>query len=114
MLLRKKIKISQYVIGTLINFSGALYFLGLENWKTLGILFLGFIANQLFLTMALLLMFSGKAKKRAALYFVLKFILLAAVMVFAMSKMPENVLFITLFYIFQLIILVISIKRITK
>ena len=110
--LRKKIKINKYLFGTVLNFSFALYVLKMN--MEVAILFLGFILNQIFLTMALQLMFSGEANKRASLYLVLKFMVLAGVMIYAMSKMPEKNLLITLFYIFQLIILVISIKRNTK
>jgi hypothetical protein len=59
-------------------------------------------------------MFSDKPNKRSALYFVLKFVVLAIVMIVAMNKMPGNIALITGFYIFQLIILVLSIKRNTK
>jgi hypothetical protein len=114
MQLNNKIKTTKYLIGTLINYTLALYFLGFDNYIITTSLFLGFIFNQIFLTLGLLEMFSDKPKKRSAIYFLLKFILLAIVMVVAMLKMPENIAIITGFYIFQLIILVLSIKRNTK
>jgi hypothetical protein len=114
MQLRKKIQINKYVLGTLINYSAGLYFLKIENYIIITVLFIGFISNQLFLALGLGNMFSDKPEKRATLYFILKFLILVIVMIVAMSKMPQNIALITGFYIFQLIILVLSIKRITK
>jgi hypothetical protein len=114
MQLRKKIQISKYLIGTLINYSAGLYFLKVENYILITALFFGFVCNQIFLGLGLTNMFSDKPNKRGALYFVLKFVVLAIVMIVAMNKIPGNIALITGFYIFQLIILVLSIKRNTK
>ena len=107
----KKINLSKYLIGTIFNILLSIKLIGIEHVQILSVFFMGVIINHLFLVLGSLNMFSTLAKKRAAIYFLGKFIIIVLIMVFAMRNLPENIILLTLFYIIQLIILVLSIKR---
>lgn len=110
----KKINVSKYLIGTILNLIISLKIIGIDNYKILLIFFLGVIFNHLFLILGVINMFNTQAKKRAALYFLGKFVVIVLIMVYAMQNLPKNIILLTIIYIIQLIILVLSIKRNTN
>lgn len=110
----KKIKTTKYLFGTILNVLIAIALFKIKDYSVLSILLIGIILNQWMLIMGLFTMLSDKPSFKSAIYFLMKFIILVSTIIYAMQKMPNNIVFITVFYIFQLIILVLSIKRIGK
>ena len=105
-----------YLFGTLTNYSLATYLVGLEKWLSVLVFFVGIMANHIFLVkgIAILLDVSDgpKKSKRTAVYLVAKSMVLIAIFIYILQVMPEKIIICTLVYIFQLIILVLSIKKI--
>tara|TARA_B100001971_G_scaffold213155_1_gene245612 strand:- start:207421 stop:207639 length:219 start_codon:yes stop_codon:yes gene_type:complete len=69
----------------------------------------GVLANQYMLLRGVQAITGENQKK--SFFLVLKFFILIAVFIFAMITMKKHLLILTFSYIFQLIILVLSIKR---
>jgi hypothetical protein len=115
--LKENLKINQFIALTLANYGFACYLVGVEYSFHLSVLFIGFFVNQVFLLLGVNnILNSGEKKrtKRTMFMFVGKFFVLVGVIVYALQNMNEKALYSLLFYIFQLIILIISIKRIPK
>ncbi len=87
--------------------------MGEQYAQHLALFFLGIVINHLFLYKGIqrLLDISKKSKK-TSLYLVAKSIVLMGIFFYVYQTMPEKILLCTLVYIFQLIILVLSIKKV--
>ncbi len=113
MSLTKKINSLLYLIGTSVNFYISIKLMGEQYAQHLALFFLGIVINHLFLYKGIqrLLDISKKSKK-TSLYLVAKSIVLMGIFFYVYQTMPEKILLCTLVYIFQLIILVLSIKKV--
>jgi len=98
-----------YIPGTLLNILLSLYLIGTNELIYVLIFFIGILINQWMLLQGVGSMMSEKQNKSMLL--VLKMFVLILIFIFAMIYLEEYVLFLTISYIFQLIILVLSIKR---
>lgn len=100
-----------YFVLSVANLAAFLYFAGEDFYKEGLIFYAGILLNHLFLALGV----SGmlKAQKKSFLL-IIKFFVLGAAFVFAMKTMPDLAGLCVLTYIFQLIILALSIKRDSK
>jgi uncharacterized membrane protein len=98
-----------YSILAIFNFSSLLYVIGTEHIVDISIFFAGLLVNQIMLLCGTKAVLNGEQNKSFLL--VLKFFILILVFIFAVYKLDKYILFLTFSYIFQLIILVLSIKR---
>jgi len=108
---------NRYLAGTLINMFSALIFINPEHYVTLLIFFITVLANQYFLyitVMGMLGELKYKFKIPAPVYGILKFVVIIFGFYYAMGRMVNKDLFLVSIYTFQLIILVLSIKRVMK
>lgn len=117
MQLKNKINLKWYVIGTLVNYCAAIYFLGIENIERVAFFLLLLLLNQYFLFLFGVTLLRIEKLRFAIPPFVLgllKFAFLILAFLYGFKYMEKQVLFLLVYYIFQLIILVISIKRVIK
>ena len=117
MLLKENLKIKLYLVLTIINILCANYIIGSSNVVPILTLFVGFVLNQLLLLYGVKKLTTPSLPSssiKILIIFVLKFSVLVATMIYALHSIPGQGAYCLLFYIFQLIILVISIKRIPK
>lgn len=98
-----------YSILAIFNYSTLIYVIGASEVINITIFFSGILFNQIMLLRGVSATLAGEQKKSFLL--VLKFFILILVFIFANYKLDKYILFLTLSYIFQLIILVLSIKR---
>lgn len=92
-----------------LNFAALLYVIGTSSILLISAFFIGILLNQYMLLRGVQSITGENQKK--SYFLVLKFFILIGVFVFAMFTMPKHLLILTFSYIFQLIILVLSIKR---
>lgn len=119
MLLKNKFSYLKYIFGTLLNigFVAAFYWGNLLVIKTSIVVILTSIVNHVFLLKSISMLLSqtsGKAEKqnfKILIYFILKTITLGLGMFIAMKYIPQHMHMAIILYIFQLIILALSIKR---
>lgn len=102
---------SIYIVLSAISFSGFLFLVGLDSWLPAVVLFGGVILNHYLLVKGVGALVKSKPKSA---YLVLKMFVLILVFIYAMHSMPEHILLSVFAYIFQLIILALSIKRDNK
>lgn len=100
-----------YFVLSLSNFILLVYFVGLNNAFRLVPFSAGVLINQFFLIKGVSGMLNSQ--KRSGLL-VLKFLVLAGAFVYVFYALPKSLIFCVLSYIFQLIILGLSIKRENK
>lgn len=98
-----------YSILATCNYLTVLYVIGTNEIVNLSAFFGGILLNQIMLLRGVRATLAGEQSKSFLL--VLKFFILILVFIFAVYKLDKYILFLTLSYIFQLIILVLSIKR---
>lgn len=111
----KMINLPLFIILTLGNLFGALYLLKFQEVSTVLILFACFVANQYMLVDgAKNLLDEDGNKKRSIIFLLLKFVIIIFAFWYAMQKSKENIYIFVGNYIFQLIILGLSIKNDTK
>lgn len=97
-----------YVPLTTMNLSWLMYVIGTIEFINVFIFFIGMLVNHSLLLHGVQSMMSENQKK--SYFLILKFFILIGVFIFAMITMPQYLLILTISYIFQLIILVLSIK----
>ena len=117
MSLKENLKSNRYIILTTINLLAANLVLGSTNLVPMIILFIGIIANQLLLLIGVKKLTTASSETssfKIFLIFIAKFAVLVFTMIYALHMLNNKAFYCLLFYIFQLIILVISIKRIPK
>lgn len=117
MFLKNNFNLFKFLILTLINWCIAICLIGAELSLVVTILFLGFISNQLLLLYGVnqvTLRNNNTSAFKLIIIFIGKFLILAGSVVYALSCLEDSAMYALIFYIFQLIILVISIKRIPK
>ena len=117
MQIKNKLHLNRYVIGTILNISIVYYSFGLEKFA-LGLFFLTcVIMNQLMLGI-LAADITGIEKNTTkiptSLLGALKLLILIFAFYYAMSNTQNMAIFLVIIYIFQLINLVLSIKRVIK
>jgi len=111
MQLRNNIKLVTYIILTSISYLTALY--NIQNILVISLFYLGIVLNQYFLYKYCLFFLGvteNKGKIPTFLYGLMKLVILVISFVFAMQSVKNIELFLIFIYIFQLIILVLSIK----
>ncbi|MAX67926.1 MAG: hypothetical protein QF441_15180 [Bacteriovoracaceae bacterium] len=117
MQIRNKLKVNWYVFGTMLNILWAIIFLGFEKTPFLLAFILMILLNQYFLAIIVSDM-TGIEKNTSLIPTwmcgALKLLVLVVAFYFGIRLYPASTLFLVGIYIFQLIILVISIKRIVK
>lgn len=102
-----------YTLLSLLNLFGFLYF-SEWNYEFL-IIYAGFIINQVFLTLGVKRLLSEEKKDfRVAIYLTGKFFVLGGVIFWGVTYSTISTKIIVLSYIFQLLILVISITKYSK
>jgi hypothetical protein len=118
MQLKSQISFLRYAILTALHVGATFYFVQKEDYFSLIIVFLAIIFNQLCLIFATKMMIFTDADKRdnglIFLLFALKFLTLAGGIYYGFYFFSGNKLVILLNYIFQLKILILSIKRYSK
>ena len=117
MQIRNKIYIKKYVLGTFLNFFCSTLGLGINNLSVIIIFFLCLVLNQFFLIAfgaKSLGLDKGSIFLPTPVLVIGKLLLLAFAFNFALIKLGNMVAFLVISYIFQLIILAISTKRIVK
>lgn len=108
----KTINFTTFSILTILNIAASLYFLKFQEVATVLILFTCFVANQFMLVDgAKNLIDDDGNKKRAILFLTAKFFVLIFAFWFAMRNNQEHLYIFIGNYIFQLIILGLSIKN---
>ena len=102
---------------TLLNFSAVIYFFDSSQLLVMIAYFLAILLNQVFLLIVVYDM-TGMVQNQSIIstgvMALAKFLILAFGILFAVHYIPQQVHIIVGIYIFQLIILVISTKRIVK
>ena len=117
MQIRNSLYIKRYVLGTFLNFFILLIFFYPDNIKVYIFFVLCILLNQFFLHqfgLKFLGLTSSRSFIPAPLLVVSKFLALILAFMYALKFAPHSVHFLVLSYIFQLIILVISTKRVVK
>lgn len=118
MQLKKQISFTRYAILTFIHLVAAFYYFGKDNELTLTVIFLAFIVNQLFLIFVVKGAVLDDAESRDNVkifgFFILKFVALIGGIYYGFEHFVGQKLIIIGNYIFQLIILTLSIKRYSK
>lgn len=117
MFLKNKFEFIKFSILTLTNFTACIMLIGLERIEIITTLFIGFITNQILLLYGVSLLTQSEVKAsviKLLSIFIGKFIVLAIALICALQNLEKNSGYALIIYIFQLIILVISIKRNTK
>jgi hypothetical protein len=110
-----KTNILLYSLLTLINLATCFYFVGFGNTGTIIILFVMFILNHyLLVDGAIALLDDNGNKIKGLIYLLGKFFVLIFAFWFAMRNANDFIYIFIASYIFQLIILSISIKSDTK
>lgn len=115
--LKENLKIKQYILLTTTNMIGAYLLLGGTKLFPIIVLFFGIIMNQTLLVIGVEKLTAPSkitSSFKLSLIFLAKFGILVLTMIYALHSLPDKAIYCLLFYIFQLIILVISIKRIAK
>lgn len=111
MQLKNSVKLTTYIGLTLISYIIAIY--KIQNSLVVSLFYLGIILNQYFLYKYCLFFLGvteNKGKIPTFLYGLMKLVVLVISFVFAMQSVKNIELFLIFIYIFQLIILVLSIK----
>ena len=98
-----------YTPLSIINFLLLLYVIGTEFVIQVIIFFLGILLNQYMLLRGVQSILSENQKK--SYFLIIKLFILILVFIFAGYTMQKHLMILTFSYIFQLIILVLSIKR---
>jgi len=115
--IKNKIHLKRYVLGTILNFGSLFFALGVKNIDVLLVFMLCILLNQLFL-----LIFGIKLLNiekfdffiPTPLLIIFKLLLLGIAFYYGYIKVKNMIIFLVISYIFQLIILTISTKRIVK
>ena len=117
MQIKDSLYINRYSIGTLVNIIFLLYTIGFESVIYLAIFFMCILLNQLFLIMFGIDLVGLKKINfilPTPLLGVLKLLILILAFYIGLEFMSDKIVFLVISYIFQLIILVLSTKRIVK
>ncbi len=118
MQIKSQISFTRYGILTFLHIIGMFYYFGAGNEIVLSVCFLAYITNQLFLVVAMhKLIFTPSDERDNMLIFILfmsKVLILAAGVWYGVENFKGDQLIIIGNYIFQLIILTLSIKRLGK
>jgi hypothetical protein len=118
MQLKKQISFTRYAILTFIHLVPTFYYFGKGNELVLSILFISFFLNHLFLVLvvkgAVLDDAAQRDNVKIFLFFMLKFVVLIGGIYYGYENFKGQKLIIIGNYIFQLIILTLSIKRYSK
>lgn len=117
MFLKNNFDAIKFSLLTILHIAIAFYIFDFQNIEIITFLFIGFISNQLLLIYGVSQLTNSKAQPSASKLigiFIGKFIILALAITCALQNLGKNSGYALIFYIFQLIILVISIKRNTK
>lgn len=116
--LKNQISFLRYIVLTVIHIALSFYYFGDENEFIYLVLFSTFIVNQAFLVFVVKSVVFDKPEDRdnlvILLFFALKFIVLIAGILYGFEYFKGQKLIIIGNYIFQLIILTLSIKRYSK
>lgn len=109
------INIPIFLILTVLNISASVYFLKYQYIDTVLILFICFVLNQFMLVDGARNLLDDEGnKKRSIIFLTLKFFILIFAFWYAMQKTGDYIYIFIGNYIFQLIILGLSIKNDTK
>ncbi len=116
MQIKNNFHVFRYTIFSLINICFLIYFFGLHQLANIFSFYICLILNQYFLIIGLadLLEISKNSVFPSWLSLMLKLLILIFAFWWGMKKLPGSIVFLIGSYIFQLIILVISTKRIVK
>ncbi len=118
MQLKNQISFKRYAILTLLHIVASFYYFGKNNELTLSIVFLAFIINQLCLIFVVKGAVLDDAESRDNVkifgFFIFKFVALIWGIYYGFENFKGQKLIIIGNYIFQLIILTLSIKRYSK
>lgn len=118
MQLKKQISFTRYAILTFIHLVATFYYFGSSNELVLSIMFISFFLNHLFLILVVKGAVLDDAEHRdnvkIFLFFMLKFVVLIGGIYYGFENFRGQKLIIIGNYIFQLIILTLSIKRYSK
>lgn len=118
MQLKKQISFTRYAILTFIHLVATFYYFGSGNELVLSILFISFFLNHLFLVLVVKGAVLDDAEQRdnvkIFMFFMLKFVVLIGGIYYGYENFKGQKLIIIGNYIFQLIILTLSIKRYSK
>lgn len=113
--MKKTINFIPYTILTLINIAACLYFLDFKYLVTVAVLFVCFVINQYMLVDGLKNLIDDEGnKKRSIIFLVLKLFILIFAFWYAMQNNEDSIYIFVGNYIFQLIILGLSITSDTK
>ncbi len=117
MQIKNKLYSKKYVIGTILNVLWTPYIFGLHNLATIFAFLICILLNQYFL--AIVVADITGIEKNSSLFptwlcGALKLLILVLGFYIAMKTIPNMEHFLVLIYIFQLIILVLSTKRVVK
>ncbi len=117
MQIRNKIHIGKYLIGTILNVLQSLYFFAAKDYPVLVLFYVTVLVNQYFLVIFaadFLGVEENKTMLPTSIYGILKLVVIIFGFYYAMSNTENMEVFLVLTYIFQLIILVLSTKRVVK
>jgi hypothetical protein len=118
MQLKNQISFIRYAILTAIHIVASFYYFGKNNELVLSVVFGAFLVNQISLIYVVKGVVLDSAEERSNLriflLFALKFLTLAFGVLYGFENFAGNKLIIIGNYIFQLIILALSIKRYSK
>ncbi|MCT4642466.1 MAG: hypothetical protein N4A33_09230 [Bacteriovoracaceae bacterium] len=118
MQLKNQISFARYTVFTLAHIGASFYYFGKNNYLTLSVLFASFLVNQISLIVMIKKMLFVDSDQRdntgIFILFLIKFLTLVGGIYYGMQFFHGNKLIIIGNYIFQLIILVLSIKRYSK
>lgn len=111
------LKINKYLFGTILNYLLTTIYFKDQSLLVVALFFICMLLNHYFLILFGLKLLKLKTFKwniPAWFYAVIKITLLVAGFYMALSTLGKNSIYVLITYIFQLIILVISIKRVVK
>lgn len=118
MLLLNKIKIKWYLLGTIMNFGLMLKFIGVMHWPILVFFTFGIVVNHYLLAASLLGSYDEEYRKTLkippAILGVMKIMFIFLTFWIVLRALPENQILVVFSYIFQLLILALSIKRVEE
>jgi heme/copper-type cytochrome/quinol oxidase subunit 4 len=118
MQIKNQVSITRYIVLSILHLAGTVYYVGPTNINVLLIVFLAIFLNQacLFAAMHKLLNVPSEERDNTGIFllFTAKLLILVAGLWYGMENFEGNKLIIIGNYIFQLIILSLSIKRLGK
>ena len=117
MQLNSEFSINRYIIGTILNLNIAFFMFEPHELVTVAIFFLTVLANQYclyILVLGMLGYIKTKFRIPVPFYGFFKLVVIIFGFYYAMGKLDNKLLFLVFIYIFQLIILVLSNKRVIK